>query len=165
MELLRRQEERIGLLERSDRIDQLEQTVRLQQQQIQILQEKLNTTNGIQAKTASRVQRQVQISPAVGRTCHELRAASPAITSGYYWIDPDGVAVGDKAIRVYCNMTNGATFIPHDSEDSINVNGCPDPGCYSRNIQYNATMRQIKAITQLTAQCRQSIRVMTVHYV
>jgi hypothetical protein len=161
MALLRRQEERIGLLEQSARIDQLEHTVRLQQQQIQVLQEKV----GIQAETASRVQRQVQISPAVGRTCHELRAASPAITSGYYWIDPDGVGVGDKAIRVYCNMTNGATFIPHDSEDSINVNGCPDPGCYSRNIQYNATMRQIQAITQLSAQCRQSIRVTTVHYV
>ena len=152
MALLRRQEERI---------DQLEQTVRVQQQQIQVLQEK----RGIQAETVSRVQRQVQISPAVGRTCHELRAASPAVSSGYYWIDPDGVGVGDKAIRVYCNMTNGATFIPHDSEESINVNGCPDPGCYSRNIQYNATMRQIQAITQLSAQCRQSIRVMTVHHV
>ncbi len=38
------------------------------------------------------------------RTCHETRAADPSLTSGMYWIDPDGQGVGDDPINVYCDM-------------------------------------------------------------
>lgn len=41
------------------------------------------------------------------RTCDEMRRVIPRAESGYYWIDPDGLGVGDKPIYVYCNMTNG----------------------------------------------------------
>lgn len=41
------------------------------------------------------------------RTCQEIRAAIPSLSSGMYWIDPDGQGVGDDPIYVYCNMTTG----------------------------------------------------------
>lgn len=44
---------------------------------------------------------------AVLRTCRELRVSDSSLTSGEYWIDPDGSGVGDDPILVYCNMTTG----------------------------------------------------------
>ena len=41
------------------------------------------------------------------RTCRELRAADPSLSSGMHWIDPDGQGVGDDPIYVYCDMTKG----------------------------------------------------------
>ncbi len=44
---------------------------------------------------------------ALPRTCQAARAANSFLTSGLYWIDPDGSAAGDEPIRVYCNMNTG----------------------------------------------------------
>ncbi len=44
---------------------------------------------------------------ALFRTCRETRTADPSLTSGMYWIDPDGQGVGEDPIYVYCNMTSG----------------------------------------------------------
>ncbi len=44
------------------------------------------------------------------RTCREIRAAQPWLSSGMHWIDPDGQGVGDDPIFVYCNMTKGLVF-------------------------------------------------------
>jgi hypothetical protein len=44
---------------------------------------------------------------AVPRTCREARLADPSLASGMYWIDPDGQAVGDAPIYVYCDMISG----------------------------------------------------------
>ena len=41
------------------------------------------------------------------RTCRELRASDPSLSSGMHWIDPDGQGVGDDPINVYCDMTTG----------------------------------------------------------
>ncbi len=41
------------------------------------------------------------------RTCRETRAADPSLTSGMYWIDPDGQGIGDDPIYVYCDMATG----------------------------------------------------------
>jgi hypothetical protein len=41
------------------------------------------------------------------RTCREAHQADPSLTSGMYWIDPDGQAVGDDPIYVYCDMNSG----------------------------------------------------------
>lgn len=43
----------------------------------------------------------------IPRTCRELRAADPSLSSGMHWIDPDGQGVGDSPIYVYCDMTLG----------------------------------------------------------
>ena len=38
------------------------------------------------------------------RTCRELHATEPSLSSDMYWIDPDGLGVGDDPIYVYCDM-------------------------------------------------------------
>ena len=43
----------------------------------------------------------------IPRTCREAHLADPSLTSGMHWIDPDGQAVGDDPIYVYCDMTSG----------------------------------------------------------
>ena len=53
----------------------------------------------------------------------------------------------------------GSTSVLHDSEDSIEVSHCFDPGCYSRQIKYNATLRQITMLSELSNVCQQSIQV------
>jgi hypothetical protein len=93
------------------------------------------------------------------RTCRETRAADPSLGSGMYWIDPDGQGVGDDPIYVYCNMASGSTEILHDAESKTDVGNCADPGCYSKAVNYNATMRQIMALIDLSTECHQSVRV------
>jgi hypothetical protein len=44
---------------------------------------------------------------AMPRTCREAHLADPTLTSGMHWIDPDGQAVGDDPIYVYCDMNSG----------------------------------------------------------
>jgi hypothetical protein len=117
------------------------------------------------------------------RTCHEIHDADPSLTSGMYWIDPDGQGVGEAPISVFCDMSTGkmikqsrsrnadnflichfsyagSTVVSHDSELPMEVDHCPDPGCYSRVINYNVTsMRQLKALAEMSAKCQQSIKV------
>ncbi|XP_046645838.1 uncharacterized protein LOC124336182 [Daphnia pulicaria] len=92
------------------------------------------------------------------RTCRELQATDPSLSSGMHWIDPDGQGVGDDPIYVYCDMTSGSTSILHNSESSLNVGHCAEAGCYSRSINYNSSMGQIKALMELSTECHQSIR-------
>ena len=46
----------------------------------------------------------------IPRTCREAHLADPSLTSGMHWIDPDGQAVGDDPIYVYCDMISGTVF-------------------------------------------------------
>jgi hypothetical protein len=39
------------------------------------------------------------------------------------------------------------------------VDKCYEPGCYSRQINYNASGKQIAALAELSSECHQSIRV------
>lgn len=62
-----------------------------------------------------------------------------------------------------CVKFKGATMVPHDSEDTQEVGHCYDPGCYSRVVNYNATIRQMNALVKLSQQCRQHIRVFQIN--
>lgn len=98
----------------------------------------------------------------VPRTCHEARESGlPEFKeSGMYWIDPDGLKIGDGAIYVYCNMTTGATSVGHDSEATIDIPKCSPAGCYSRPIVYNGgSLKQMKALAKISADCHQTIQV------
>ena len=75
-----------------------------------------------------------------------------------YWVDPDGMGSGDPPIFVYCDMTTGTTVVSHDSEFLIEVDPCPDPGCSARVINYNATLRQLVALTEMSHYCQQFIQ-------
>ena len=43
----------------------------------------------------------------MSRTCRQVRDGDPSLTSGMYWIDPDGQGIGDGPIYVYCDMATG----------------------------------------------------------
>jgi hypothetical protein len=43
----------------------------------------------------------------IPRSCHEARLADPSLSTGVYWIDPDGQGVGDDPIQVNCDMSSG----------------------------------------------------------
>ncbi|KAI9557468.1 hypothetical protein GHT06_017296 [Daphnia sinensis] len=96
--------------------------------------------------------------PVIASSCEELRHSDEALQSGMYWIDPDGHGTGDTPVYVWCNMTTGSTSILHDSESSTDVGQCWDAGCYSRFINYNASMRQMISLIELSSVCRQSIQ-------
>ena len=52
-------------------------------------------------------------------------------------------------------------MVGHDSEATIDVGNCNNPGCYSRTINYvnGATTKQLVALIDISTSCRQSIRV------
>jgi hypothetical protein len=58
-------------------------------------------------KSANEIDSLPLLKGAVPRTCREARAADPSLSSGMYWIDPDGQGGGDGPIYVYCDMTSG----------------------------------------------------------
>ena len=93
------------------------------------------------------------------RTCQEMYEFGIR-TSNYYFIDPDGPLIGKEPIQVYCefNEDNVATKISHNSEDKINVDHCEDPGCYSKEITYEAPMEQIESLIELSKSCSQEFR-------
>jgi hypothetical protein len=53
----------------------------------------------------------------------------------------------------------GSTSVLHDSELPMEVDHCADPGCYSRAINYDASQRQMGALSEISLECHQSIKV------
>ncbi|XP_046459861.1 neurexin-4-like isoform X2 [Daphnia pulex] len=146
-------EVKVSRLEMEDA--RLKALLELKDRQQEILAEKVSR---LELRNERETSRQLAGRSAILRTCREIRAADPSASSGMYWIDPDGQGVGDDPIYVHCDMASGSTAIPHDSEASMDVGHCPDPGCYSRAINYNATSRQMSALAELSAECHQSIK-------
>ena len=84
------------------------------------------------------------------------------LETGPYVIDSDGEGKL-KPFNVTCNMTDkdgvGVTVISHDSENRTLVDGCEDPGCYSRDIHYKgATFSQLASLTTVSLFCEQFIK-------
>ncbi|XP_046634546.1 uncharacterized protein LOC124313779 [Daphnia pulicaria] len=52
-------------------------------------------------------------------------------------------------------MSLGITSILHDSEEYVEVDNCFDPGCYSWDIHYSASDRQITKLIELSNECHQ----------
>ncbi len=61
--------------------------------------------------------------------------------------------------HLFWHVLLGSTSILHDNEAPMNVGHCADPGCYSQPIVYNATMKQMNALAELSKECHQSIQV------
>ena len=71
------------------------------------------------------------------RTCQELRASDPSLTSGMHWIDPDGQNVGDDPIFLYCSMTTGKLIYIL-------------PSCYCHHLCADDKKPKIYTITNLS---------------
>jgi hypothetical protein len=65
----------------------------------------------------------------------------------------------------FANRLQGATYISHDAESTINVAKCSEPGCYSKLISYgDTTMNQMEVLIGLSGECHQSITVIDYLY-
>ncbi|XP_046648303.1 uncharacterized protein LOC124338251 [Daphnia pulicaria] len=140
------------------KLTRLEELMEQKDRQHGILEEKVLRLELELLATKERETNQLATKNVMYRTCSEAHAADSSLTMGNYWIDPDGQGVGDDPIFVYCDMATGKTTILHDSEDSIDVGYCTGPGCYTREIIYNATMRQMTTLAELSNECHQSIK-------
>lgn len=93
-------------------------------------------------------------------SCTIIRAKYPGITSGTYYINPMNTT--SSAFPVFCDMTSkcgiGVAVIGHDSETRTKVDGYEEPGSYERSISYDATMEQIFAMINQSANCEQFIK-------
>ncbi len=93
------------------KVARLEETVQ-QQEQLLIALKNENSTSYEFVSSRRKLASNEQLL-AVGknilfpRTCREVRAADPSLSSGMFWVDPDGQGVGDDPIYVYCDMTKG----------------------------------------------------------
>ena len=83
------------LLAKDARLEELElKVIRLEEKEleqellIEELQKKIDLYSAIGERSVGK-------SVSFPRTCRELRASDPTLTSGMHWIDPDGQGVGD----------------------------------------------------------------------
>ena len=53
----------------------------------------------------------------------------------------------------------GTTSIFHDTEQMVNVPSCATAGCYTRQIKYSATTRQMALLADISASCQQYFKV------
>ncbi|XP_078394854.1 uncharacterized protein LOC144678793 isoform X2 [Cetorhinus maximus] len=79
-----------------------------------------------------------------------------------YIIDPDGVGSGVPEFEVFCDMTSdqltATTIVSHDSERRTRVSPCEEPGCYRREIKYEAELIQLNALTRISESCEQHVK-------
>ncbi|XP_041041074.1 uncharacterized protein LOC121276571 isoform X4 [Carcharodon carcharias] len=79
-----------------------------------------------------------------------------------YIIDPDGVGSGVPEFEVFCDMTSdqstAITIVSHDSERRTRVSPCEEPGCYRREIKYEAELIQLNALTRISESCEQHVK-------
>jgi Fibrillar collagen C-terminal domain len=80
------------------------------------------------------------------RTCDELKAYDPSKASGLDLVDPDG-PFGDDPIPTFCDMATGTTQVSHDAADGAEVD-CSGQACFTQNVQYEASYRQLVALTR-----------------
>ena len=87
------------------KVSRLEETVQQQQTLITALQKEQPIVS--KSNLALKNQPLTGRGNLFSRTCRELRASDPSLSSGMYWIDPDGQSIGDEPIYVYCDMLKG----------------------------------------------------------
>ena len=60
--------------------------------------------NGNHTKSVIRSKHKIQW---LLKSCEEIRSYDPTKPSGFYLVDPDGIANGDPPVQVFCDMTVG----------------------------------------------------------
>ena len=98
-------EEKVSNLE--SKVTQLEEKVKEQETILFSLKSELSSIPAKSTSPENGVSNFNLRQNAVHRTCNEVRAFDISLSSGMYWIDPDGKDFGDDPINVFCNMTTG----------------------------------------------------------
>jgi len=93
----------------------------------------------------------------VFKTCESLLDELPYAVSGMYVIHPNDQI---EPFRVYCEVTESGIFtvFPPKNDDETAVTKCGSAKCFKVKIHYKHTMEQIRAVTDLSKNCRQHIK-------
>jgi len=92
-----------------------------------------------------------------GATCKAILDAAPDSPDGRYWLDPDGLG-GVDSFLMDCDMEGGGWMVfHHDSEARRHVNGIEDPGAYSRRVNYEMELPDIRAAIVASTGCSQNL--------
>ncbi|XP_069047172.1 uncharacterized protein [Lepisosteus oculatus] len=94
-------------------------------------------------------------------SCAALKEAG-FVESRRYIIDPDGPGQGLSQFEVYCDMASdpltGITVVSHNSGHRMRVAPCEEKGCYRKELQYEADLPQLHALTQVSRSCQQYVK-------
>ena len=96
------------------------------------------------------------------KSCQDL-ALHGVEKSGDYYIDTDGVKVGEKPFKTYCNFQgDGSTLTEsyHDIVSDHTMDKCNEgPGCAKVEFTYETPMPQLKNLIQSSEHCYQDLKV------
>ena len=96
------------------------------------------------------------------KSCQDL-ALHGVEKSGLYYIDTDGVKVGQKPFKTYCDFQDDGsslTKIHHDIDSPHTMDQCNEgPGCAKVEFTYEIAMPQLKNLIQSSEHCYQELQV------
>ena len=84
------------------KLESLEMQLKKALNQIKTLDDMIRNSN--QTKSEMRSKHKIQW---LLKSCEEIRSYDPTKPSGFYLVDPDGIANGDPTVQVFCDMTVG----------------------------------------------------------
>ena len=90
------------------------------------------------------------------RSCHEYKQRG-ITRSGLYYIDPDGIKVGENSFLVKCDFEEGTTEVSHDHQDKIIIPHCSGDRCYHLRLRYPSSIKQIRSLIEQSDSCIQEI--------
>ena len=89
------------------------------------------------------------------RSCQELKLQG-ASTNGTYFLDSDGILIGEKPVEAHCDIDNGITEMGDEVEDTLEV--CQGSGCAKVEIpQDQEKLNQMRALISISDECFQEI--------
>ncbi|XP_038077220.1 uncharacterized protein LOC119745070 [Patiria miniata] len=95
--------------------------------------------------------------PRMTRTCQTL-FSDGYVLDDTYQIDMDGIDQGQPPFQVTCSMSDGATIIHHDAEDTFKISGSPNQ-LTTIDITYVIDMQQIISVIDNASTCEQMVKV------
>ena len=118
--------------------------------------EKMNSNTSVRV-IQDRVLKLEELSKSVAlRSCYEYQQRG-ITKSGLYYIDPDGLKVGDGPFQVHCDFKSGITEITHNRQEKTIIPHCSGDRCYQLRVRYPSSIRQIRTLIELSDSCSQEI--------
>ena len=87
-------------------------------------------------------------------TCAELPSYG-VTNSDFYFIDPDGKGVNEVPIKAWCDIDENSTWVGKKLE--IDVDQCGSIGCFSYVIPYEAPIKQMLRLMEISGNCHQEL--------
>ena len=115
------------------------------------------TSNTSVTEIQKRVIRLEELSKSAAlRSCYEYQQRG-VTKSGIYYIDPDGLKVGDDPFLVRCDFGSKTTEVSHNRREKRVISHCSADRCYQLRLVYPTSIQQIRSLIELSKTCTQEI--------